>query len=233
MALCHDVTDDLKGEFVAYYRDGRWMTYAEMISSMDDMVGRLVAALDQMGVRDNTLILFTTDNGTPAASYLTVNDQGKMVRPKVVSARNGHVVPGGKGKFDDTGTRVPLIANWPGRIKPGQEVDDMVDLTDYLPTLSEVAGLEDDGVPRDGISFAPVLLGQPDRARKRPWVFFELRGTRCVRSPRWKLYDDGRFFDLKNDPGEKDSLDQGRRDGEAERNFAELSRVLGGLKGPI
>ena len=77
MALCHDVTDDLKGEHVAFYQDGRWMTYAEMVSSMDDMVGRLVHAIDALGVRDQTLILFTTDNGTPSASYLSVDSNGK------------------------------------------------------------------------------------------------------------------------------------------------------------
>ena len=233
MALCHDVTDDLKDEQVAYYKDGRWMNYAEMMASMDDMVGRLVAALDRMGVRDNTLVIFTTDNGTPGASYLSVNEKGKMVRPKVVSVRNGKVVPGGKGKFDDTGTRVPLIANWPGHIKPGQKTDAMVDLTDYLPTLAEVAGLKDDGVPRDGISFVPVLLGSPDGSPQRPWIFIELRGKRCVRSHAWKLYDDGRFFDLKNDPGESSSLSKEQLTAEASRNHAELSEALMGLKGPL
>jgi arylsulfatase A-like enzyme len=209
------------------------MTYAEMISSMDDMVGRLVAALDRMGARENTLVIFTTDNGTAGASYLTVNEKGKMVRAKVVSVRNGKVVPGGKGKFDDTGTRVPLIANWPGRITPGQVVDVMVDMTDYLPTLSDVAGLKDDGVPRDGISFASWLLGSPDLSRQRPWVFFELRGRRCVRSPEWKLYDDGRFFDLNKDPEESAPLDTNQLTDEAERKHAELSKALANLRGPL
>ena len=143
------------------------------------------------------------------------------------------MVPGGKGKFDDTGTRVPLIANWPGHIKPGQKTDAMVDLTDYLPTLAEVAGLKDDGVPRDGISFVPVLLGSPDGSPQRPWIFIELRGKRCVRSHAWKLYDDGRFFDLKNDPGESSSLSKEQLTAEASRNHAELSEALMGLKGPL
>ena len=230
MALCHDVTDDLRDEHVAYYQDGRWMTYAEMIASMDDMVGRLVAALKRMGARDDTLVIFTTDNGTAGASYLAVDQNGKMVRPKVVSVRDGQVVPGGKGKFDDTGTRVPLIANWPGRIKAGQEADDIVDLTDYLPTLAEVAGLDDDGVPRDGISFAPLLLDGPERGRQRTWVYFEVGGKRCLRSRSWKLYDDGRFFDLRNDPLEAGSLGQGQLTGEAADQAAELTKILNGLK---
>ena len=177
MALCHDVTDDLKGKHVAFYQDERWLTYAEMISSMDDMVGRLVATLDQMGIRENTLIIFTTDNGTAGSSYLSVDENGKMVRPKVLSIRNGKVVPGGKGKLDDTGTRVPFIANWPGKIEAGSETDEMVDLTDLLPTVAEVAGLKDDGVSRDGISFAPVLFGK-ERERTRPWIYTEHSGKK-------------------------------------------------------
>lgn len=232
MALCHDVTDDLKGEQVAYYKHGRWMTYAEMIASMDDMIGELVAALERIDIREETLVLFTTDNGTAGASYLKVDESGRMVRPKVVSVRDGQVVPGGKGKTDDTGTRVPLIANWPGRIRPGSEVDEMVDLTDYLPTLAEVAGLADDGVPRDGISFAPLLQGR-ERSRKRPWIYIGHRGTRCVRAPHWKLYGDGRFFDLKSDPQEISPLDQQTINAEARRHRAELSHRLKELSGPL
>lgn len=232
MALCHDVTDDLKGKHVAYAHDGHWLTFAEMMTSMDDMVGRLVAALDEMGVRDNTLILFTTDNGTPAASYLYVNEQGKMVRPKVVSVRNNTIVPGGKGKLDDTGTRVPLIANWPGHIKADQEVNTMVDLTDYLPTVADVAGLKDDGVPRDGVSFAEVLKGASGKER-RDWIFIEHRGKRCVRSLNWKLYDDGRFFDLKQDPLEKSPLKTDELSGKAKRNYASLQDTLTKMQGPL
>ncbi len=230
MALCHDVTDDLKGEHVAFYKDGRWMTYAEMVSSMDDMVGRLVAAVDAMGIRENTLILFTTDNGTAGASYLTVNAEGKMVRTPVYSIRHNRIVPGGKGKLDDTGTRVPWIVNWPGTVAAGTEVEDMVDLTDLLPTMAELAGLDEDGVSRDGISFAPVVLGQ-DEGERRSWIYTELRGKRCVRSLEWRLYDDGRFFHLKKNPDEATSLDVNALSAEAKAKYAELSEVLAKMQG--
>ena len=233
MALCHDVTDDLKGEHVAFYQDDRWMTYAEMVSSMDDMVGRLIKALEEMGLRDNTLVIFTTDNGTPSASYLSVNGKGKMTRPKVFSIRNGEIVPGGKGKLDDTGTRVPFLANWPGRIEPGSETEVMVDLTDLLPTLAEVAGLEDDGVPRDGISFAPVLFGKPEERTPRPWVYIENRGKRCVRSPLWKLYGDGRFYGLASDPSEERALRIEDLTEEGRTNQEALRSVLRQMEGPL
>ena len=232
MALCHDVTDDLKDEHVSYFRDGRWMNYAEMMGSLDDMVGRMIRGLERIGVRDNTLVIFTTDNGTPKASYLYVDEDGEMVRPKVLSIQNGKIVPGGKGKFDDTGTRVPLIANWPGKIKAGSVVDEMADLTDLLPTVAEVAGLDDDGVARDGISYAPVLFGE-NRATERPWIYVELKGKRCVRSPRWKLYDKGRFYDLENDPLEKSPLKIETLSSEGREEHARLQKALDGLTGPL
>lgn len=233
MALCHDVTDDLKDEHVAFYRDGRWMTYAEMIASMDDMVGRMVRAVDEMGARDNTLIIFTTDNGTPSASYHSVSAKGKMTRPKVYSIRDGKIVPGGKGKMDDTGTRVPFIANWPGRIEAGTEVENMVDLTDLLPTVAEVAGLKDDGVPRDGISFAPILFGKKNAIKNRPWVFIEHKGKRAIRSPWWKLHGNGNFYDLKNDPGEASPLEVKKLSDTAKENYEKLSKAMEGMQGAI
>lgn len=225
MALCHDVTDDLKDRHVAFYRDGRWMNYAEMAAMMDDMVGRLVSQLEQLGIREDTLIIFTTDNGTAGASYLSVDEDGKMTRPKVVSVRNGKVVPGGKGKLDDTGTRVPFIANWPGTIEAGRVVDEMVDLTDLLPTFAELAGAEPDGIARDGISFAPLLFGKP-RETIRPWIYLEHRGKRAIRSADWKLYGDGRFFDLQADPLEKTPLKKNGIDGEALEEYTKLEKAL-------
>lgn len=233
MALCHEVTNDLKDQYVAFYKDGRWMYYAEMMASMDDMVGRLMAALNRMQIRENTLVLFTTDNGTPAGTYTTVDSGGKMVRTPVVSLRNGIAVPGGKGKLDDTGTRVPLIASWPGRIQAGTEVDCLVDMTDYLPTLSAIAGVGDDGVARDGVSFASTLFGTAEHNHKRPWIFIEHQGKRCVRTPRWKLYPDGRFYDMQNDPGEWTALDAGQLSKEAAVQHAELNQVLSELSGPL
>lgn len=225
MALCHDVTDDLGDRHVPFFTDGRWQTYAEMISSMDDMIGRLMTGLDELGLRDNTLVIFTTDNGTPAASYLSVDPKGKMTRPKVFSIRNGKVVPGGKGKTDDTGTRVPLIANWPGKIEAGGRSEILADLTDLLPTLADVAGLPAKEVKRDGLSYAPTLLGRPQEV-ERAWVYIEHRGRRCVRGRRYKLYDDGRFYDLAADPLEREALEAAELPSETRRLHDRFSRLL-------
>ena len=104
MALCHDVTDDI-GDPPPFYKDGRWMTYKEMAESMDEQVGKLVKAIDNLGLRDNTLIIYTTDNGTAASSYITVKD-GKMVKEPVYSKFGDREIRGGKGQLNDWGTRV-------------------------------------------------------------------------------------------------------------------------------
>ncbi len=233
MALCHDVTDDLNGELVAFATDGRWMTFGEMMASMDDRVGRLIAALEHMGIRDDTLIIFTTDNGTAAASYSRLNADGRMIKEKVFSIRNGEVVPGGKGKTDDTGTRVPLIAYWPGRIEPGTETAIMVDFTDLLPTLADLAKLPPEEVPRDGVSFAPTLLGTSGQEPKRDWICIEHRGERCVRSLNAKLYGDGRFFDLTTDPLESFPLSDQQLSGDTRPQRAELHSALNSLHQPL
>ncbi len=201
MALCHDVTDDLD-EPVPFYRDGKWMSYAEMVASMDEMVGRMTRALDDLGIRDNTLVIFTTDNGTAAASYITVAPDGKLVRDPVYSEYEGRQIRGGKGTFTDWGTRVPLIANWPGVIEPGRVVDDLVDLSDYLPTFAEISGAAlPEGVSLDGHSFAGRLIA--DEPSRRQWAYAETKGKRFVKTRDFKLHGDGRFFDLREDPEER------------------------------
>ena len=232
MALCHAVTNDLKGRHVAWYRDGRWMNFAEMMAVTDDMVGRLVGALNEMQIREQTVILFTTDNGTAGATYLTVNEAGKMIQARNVSVRDGKVVPGGKGRFDDTGTRVPLIANWPGRIPPGSQTSSLVDMTDFLPTLKELAKAPADGVLRDGVSFASELNGSEGRSRRR-WIHLQHRARRGVRSRDWKLYDDGRFFDLRTDPMESKPLNVAELRDEAKRHHVELQAVLSEVAKPL
>ena len=201
MALCHDVTDDLKEHVPFGPGKDRYDDFKEMVEAMDREVGRLVGALDRMGLREKTLILFTGDNGSPTRSIAGVRD-GKLTREPVVSKRRGADVPGGKGSMTDGGTRVPLLASWKGAVKPGQVVDDLVDMSDYFPTFLELAGAKPpDGVRLDGRSFAPRLRGEEGKGR--PWVSAERRGGRWVRTQRWKLYDDGRLFDLKADPMEK------------------------------
>jgi arylsulfatase A len=207
MALCHEISDDFQ-PVPPPGPDGRYRSFAEMVNDMDAAVGRIVDAIDGLGLRRETVILFTTDNGSPI-KYLTGVERsgGKIVRhhKPVISMLGDKAVAGGKGRMTDAGTRVPLLVSWPGITPKGRTCNDLIDFSDFLPTLAELAGapLPSDGA-LDGQSFAPQLRGEP--GSPRPWVFCEHKGKRWVRNQRWKLYDDGRLIDVDDDPLEKSPI---------------------------
>ena len=221
MALCHDVTDDLEAP-VPLGPHGRYDTYREMVQAMDQRVGRLVTALEDLNLRSRTLVLFTTDNGTPKRTIHTAIE-GELIRKPVVSMFRGRQVAGGKGELTDAGTNVPLIANWPGTVQASQVADDLVDFSDFLPTFIELGKSTlpaNSGV--DGISFAGRLLGTPTEGRT--WAFSEHGRRRWVRTQRWKLYDNGQFFDVARDPDELKPIDS--QDPAAETAKKTLSAAL-------
>ena len=228
MALAHDVTDDLKWQVPYVPGKDRWMNYAEMIASMDTTVGKLVATLDRLEIRKETIIIFTGDNGTASRSKLRHlgNKGGKYEYEKVIVARKGARIPGGKGSLRDTGTRVPLIVNWPGTVKEGTVSQDLVDFSDWLPTLVKLAGAKlDPERPLDGQSFANSFLGL--KGPRRTHAFSESRGKQgFVRDQRWKLYASGKMFDIKQDPAEKKAL-PGKPEGkDAQSAKARLAQAL-------
>ena len=191
--------------------------FADMVAYMDKLVGKLIARLDELGLREKTLVLFMGDNGT-----------GKGTRSKM----GDRVVIGGKGTTTDAGMRVPLIASWPGRVKAGAVSEDLVDSTDVLPTLCEAAGIAlPAGLKPDGRSFLPQLRGE--RGSPREWVYswYSRDGKRseareCAFDARWKLYRSGEFFDRHADPEEKRAIPAAALEGAA----AEAAkRLQGGL----
>jgi arylsulfatase A len=165
-----------------------------MVSYTDKMVGKMVRKLEELGIRDNTLILWTGDNGT---------------YNKLSTRFRGRDYPGGKGGTKDNGTHVGFIASWPAVIKPGRTSGALVDFTDVLPTLAEAAGAEiPDGI--DGVSLAPVFRGEA-RAKDFIYCWYARDGERNkasqhVRDARHKLYLTGKFFDVVADPEEKNNL---------------------------
>ena len=177
--------------------DPAW--FPDMVAYVDKVVGRILDVLEEQGVRDETLVLLTADNGTP--------------RGIVSELAGGTRVPGEKGRPTDGGTRVPLLASWPGTIAAGRVSDALVDFTDFLPSLAEVAGaaVPDDRIV-DGKSFVPVLTGAGEGVRD--WVFTDFRPrfpgipeVTYIRDRRFKLYRDGRFFDIESDVAEAAPLD--------------------------
>ena len=147
--------------------------FRDMVAYADKAVGQIVSQLEMSGVRDNTLIIFTGDNGTDTP---------------IVTPWNGKKVVGGKGTMSDTGTRVPLIVNWPAGIrKAGRVVDDLVEFTDVFPTICEVTGAKlPKNHPGDGASIVPVLRNQAG-ARKKHWVYIWYRKQVMVRNKQYSF----------------------------------------------
>lgn len=227
MALVHDITDDLK-HFVPYGPGkDRYDTYKEMVESMDRVVGRVVDAVDRLKLGNDTLILFTGDNGSPQSMYAK-HVNGKLTREPVSSIRNGTVVPGGKGLLNDRGTHVPLIARWTGTIAKQQSTKDLVDFSDFLPTLAELAGgTIPKGIKLDGVSFARRL--EDNKPSSRQWAFAEHRGKSFVRTHQWKLYDDGTLFNVKHDVEEKSQINIASLKGESKKAVALLIKAMANL----
>ncbi|GMV95775.1 MAG: sulfatase [Phycisphaerae bacterium] len=184
-----------------------------MVDHLDGEVGRLLAALERLGLRDRTVVIFTTDNGT-------VSGVKGMVR--------GRAVNGGKATLREAGIRVPLIVSWPGQVAAGRATAAPVDFSDFFPTLLELAGAAPPaGVTLDGRSFAPLLRGDP-AYRPREWVFSQLGAGRIVCDGRFKLYQDGRMFDVEEDPAETGDL-KDSRDPAVVAAREKLRRVLDAL----
>ncbi|MDD2600361.1 MAG: arylsulfatase [Kiritimatiellae bacterium] len=155
-------------------------TYAAMISYLDEQVGLLVKQLKEIGVYDNTLIIFTSDNG--------FSFNGGTQSPWFNSGGPFNSAAGwGKCSVYEGGIRVPLIAAWPGKIKPGSESDHISAFWDALPTLCEIAGVTPPA-DIDGISYLPTLLQQGNQ-KLHPylyWEYPEAGSSQAVRAGKWK-----------------------------------------------
>ena len=197
----------------------RQRNFEDMVAYMDEQVGRVVAKVDELGLGRQTLIIFTGDNGT---------------NRKIRSQLNGRQIRGGKGRMTDAGTRVPLVVSWPGRVAAGKVTDHLVDFSDFLPTVLDLAGLDvPDGL--DGRSFAGLLTGNDDY-RPRDWIHIyycprpeRTRPKRFVRDRRFKLYGDGRFIDVAEDVLEQSPLSDPLTDPTAAAALARLKRALASM----
>ena len=178
--------------------------FDDMVHYVDKIIGKLVAKLEAEGVRDNTLILFTGDNGT----YTGITSRFK-----------GRDWKGGKGHMMDNGTHVTFIANWPGNIPAGQINNDLVDFSDVLPTLAEAASAKvPEGLGVTGRSIFPQLMGKPGNPREYVYCWYFRNGRlakggtghaagESARDHRYKLYLNGGFYDVPQDFYETSPLD--------------------------
>ena len=151
-----------------------------MISYLDERVGELVHTLKEQGLYENTLIIFSSDNGP---TFNGGTDSPWFDSGGPFKSERGW----GKAFLHEGGIRVPMIASWPGKIAPGSESGHISAFWDLLPTLSEVAGA-DIPVDVDGISYLPELLGK-DEQEQHPYLYWEFPasgGQQAVRMEDWK-----------------------------------------------
>ncbi len=178
-------------------------TYAAMISYLDEQVGAIIAKLKEKGVYDNTLILFSSDNGP---TYVGGADTPFFDSGHPFECTQGR----GKGYVYEGGIRVPFIASWPGKIKAGSESNHISAFWDMLPTFCEIS---QQPIPpnRDGISLLPELMGQKQSTHKYLyWEFPAYQGQQAIRMGKWKAIRQNIFkdnleielYDLSNDPTE-------------------------------
>jgi arylsulfatase A len=196
-----------------------------MVAYTDKLTGKLLAKLDELGLRQNTLILFTGDNGTGKGIVSATEEKGR--------------VEGGKASTAVADMRLPLLANWPASAAAGRTCDDLVDMTDFLPTICQAAGVTiPDSLKIDGHSFLPQLRGEPGQPRDWIYSFWApLRPTQTAKVGKrgaveqafdhdYKLYSIGEFYDLRKDAAEKHPLKVGELTGEAAERAGKLQGVL-------
>jgi arylsulfatase A-like enzyme len=192
--------------------------YAACIMHLDDAVGRIVSAVDKSGRGDNTLIVFTSDNGGSTAEnndtkYPNINDDC----PDGPLTGNNLPLRGQKGELYEGGTRVPTLVRWPGTIEAGSTAETPVHIVDWMPTFSALSGYNTDfaKLKWDGVNIGPVLKGEgglPERALYSAGTRFR---SEALREGDWKLIrfnldkeDETRveLYNIASDPNEKVNL---------------------------
>ncbi len=218
------VYEDLKADkkdFQSYMREyvaqapdlnKQMKAYCASVTGMDKAIGRLMAALDKLGVSDNTLVFFTSDNG-PEDYHIGNARNAGLGSPGPFRGRKRSMFEGG--------LRMPCIARWPGKIPPGR-VDETSVMTgvDWLPTMCGIAGVKVPDIKPDGEDVSDMLMGK-SRARKKPimWEWrYGVAGEKAYRPPalairdgKWKLFvnPDGtgaQLYDIPADPQERKNL---------------------------
>lgn len=186
--------------------------YAENIAYMDKLVGKLMDELDRLKLREKTVVFFSGDNGTwmPYARQSTIG---------------GKPMHGAKASMFEGGSRVPLIASWPGTAPAGRVNADLIDFSDVLPTVAALGGAD---VPADrkidGRSFAEQVSGR--KGTPREWVYVELNGRSYVREDQWKLTNSGELYGMKDAPFAEALVAADSADAEAAAARKRLQAVL-------
>ena len=193
--------------------------YGDFVMQTDNVVGEVSAALEEHGLTNNTLFIFTSDNGcSKAAGIKQLADQGHLV--------SAHL-RGSKADIWDGGHRIPFIVRWPGKVEPGSTSDQLICLTDLFATVAEIVGADvPAGSCEDSVSFLPALSGEPIVSTRAGVIHHSISGHFAYRQDNWKLIlargsggwtspkenevpagsPDAQLYDLAADPSEKKNL---------------------------
>ncbi len=189
--------------------------YEDNINYMDKLVGNLLAELDRLKLRENTVIFFMGDNGTA---------KGNADRATI----GGRRLIGQKGSMEEGGGLVPLIVSWPNVTPAGKLNENLADASDLLPTFAEIAGAPLPGNRIiDGKSLVSQIKGSTESPRK--WAFTQLGSHWHVREAAWKLNEEGQLFDMKNAPFEEIPVAADAKDEASVAARQRLSAVLAEL----
>jgi arylsulfatase A-like enzyme len=160
-----------------------------MCENIDWNVGRIADKVEELGLSENTIIIFLSDNGPNSWRW---NDGMK----------------GRKGSTDEGGVRSPMFLKWQGKIPSGKKVEEIAGAIDLLPTLADLAGIKyQPEKPLDGVSLKPLLFNNnPDWDER--FIFSHWAGKTSVRSQLFRLDNEGNLFDMENDPGQHEDVSQ-------------------------
>jgi arylsulfatase A len=154
--------------------------YGDFVMETDDAVGRILKSLDDNGLTENTVIIFTSDNGcSPSADYPALLAKGHNPSGKL----RGH-----KADIYDGGHRVPFLVRWPAKIKAGQTTAQLTCLTDFTATAAEITGAAiPENAAEDSFSFLPTLLGETRKTTRKSVIHHSIQGIFAIREGKWKL----------------------------------------------
>ena len=189
--------------------------YQDNVAYMDKLVGKLVAEIDRQKLREKTLIVFASDNGTaPQHKFFCTINGGKQLS-------------GCKNTMLECGALVPMMVSWPGTVPAGQVSQNFISFVDFFPTLAQVAGAKlPQGVTIDGEPFTPMLYGKTSGTWLRDWIFVMLRREWYDRETGWKLNQSGQLFDMKHAPYAEPLIPADTKDSEALAARQRLQTVL-------
>jgi arylsulfatase A len=187
--------------------------FQDNVAYMDKLVGKLMADLDRLKLRENTLVLFVGDNGTASPWHRR-------------SPVHGRALSGRKVTMRECGALVPSIASWPGKIAANQVTKNLISIADFFPTFAELAGAKlPEGVTIDGRDFSAQLLGQSN-AWPRDSIFVQWRDEWFARDAAWKLNRKGELFDMSGAPFAEPLVPSGTKDEAAVAARKRLQAVL-------